>query len=201
MLTLSDQQAFSLMIAAICHNLEHPGVNNQFLVNSKSSLATLYNHESILEKHHAFRAFELMLHPAIDLLAVFSKEEYDAFRQQVMSLILATDLASHNEYVASLQLLGDTVCTCMCMESLLKRADLSYICIYMYIYIHIYMYVCKFPGRAAHGRAAVYLFMFSILYVSTYLHIYISTYLHICKSAGRARHGSAAVHGKFAKVL
>ena len=99
------------MIAAICHNLEHPGVNNHFLVVSKSSLATLYNHESILEKHHAFRAFELMLHPAIDLLAVFSKEAYDDFRQQVMSLILATDLASHNEYVASLQLLGDTVCT------------------------------------------------------------------------------------------
>jgi hypothetical protein len=39
------------MIAALCHDLEHPGVNNQFLVKSKSSLATLYNNESILEKH------------------------------------------------------------------------------------------------------------------------------------------------------
>jgi hypothetical protein len=31
-----------------------------------------------------------MLHPGIDLLSAFPKEEYDVFRQLVMSLILAT---------------------------------------------------------------------------------------------------------------
>jgi hypothetical protein len=170
------------MIAAICHNLEHPGVNNQFLVNSKSSLATLYNHESILEKHHAFRAFELMLHPAIDLLAVFSKEEYDAFRQQVMSLILATDLASHNEYVASLQLLGDTVCTCMCMESLLKRADLTYIYIYMYIYIHIYMHIPRACSTWTCSSLFIFIFYVTHIYISTYIHIYTYAYMQICRA-------------------
>ena len=120
----------SLMIAAVSHDLEHPGVNNQFLVNSQSSLATLYNNKSILEKHHAFRAFELMLHPGIDLLAVFSKEEYDAFRHQVMSLILATDLAQHNDFVASLSALPSAedggapdMDGQLFMETMLKGAD------------------------------------------------------------------------------
>ena len=167
------------MIAAICHNLEHPGVNNQFLVNSKSSLATLYNHESILEKHHAFRAFELMLHPAIDLLAVFSKEEYDAFRQQVMSLILATDLASHNDWVASLQLLGDTVCTYLYMESLLKCADFAYIYIYN-ICIHIYAH----PQGVQHMEVQLFLHSYFLYY--TYLHICMYTYMYIYVQICRA---------------
>mmetsp|Transcript_36321 Transcript_36321/g.58576 ORF Transcript_36321/g.58576 Transcript_36321/m.58576 type:complete len:859 (+) Transcript_36321:178-2754(+) len=127
---LSDMQVFGLMIATLCHDLEHPGVNNQFLVKSKSSLATLYNNESILEKHHAFRAFELMLHPGIDLLSAFSKDEYDAFRQLVMSLILATDMARHNEYVVNLKTHAKGqgapgLDPLLYMELLLKCADIS----------------------------------------------------------------------------
>lgn len=127
---LTDMQLFGLMIATLCHDLEHPGVNNQFLVKSKSSLATLYNNESILEKHHAFRAFELMLHPGIDLLSAFSKDQYDAFRQLVMSLILATDMARHNEYVVNLKnhAKGEGVQgldPLFYMEILLKCADIS----------------------------------------------------------------------------
>jgi len=38
-------------------------------------------------QHHAFRAFELMLHPGIDLLSAFSKDEYDAFRQLVGAIL------------------------------------------------------------------------------------------------------------------
>merc|ERR1719183_1313885 len=91
------------MISALCHDLEHPGVNNQFLVKSKSSLAALYKKESVLEKHHAFRAFELMLHPSIDLLQSFSRDQYDALRQLVMTLILATDMARHEEFVETLK--------------------------------------------------------------------------------------------------
>ena len=36
-------------------------MNNVYLIKSRSSLIALYNDEAILEKHHSFRAFELML--------------------------------------------------------------------------------------------------------------------------------------------
>lgn len=42
-LTWQIAQVFSLMIAALCHDLGHPGVNNTYLVNSKDRLALTYN--------------------------------------------------------------------------------------------------------------------------------------------------------------
>jgi len=101
--TLTDMECFALMVSAMCHDLEHPGVNNLFLIKSRSSLATLYNETSILEKHHSFRAFELMLHSNINLLAGLSSEDYDTFREMVMSIILATDMARHAEYMRRLK--------------------------------------------------------------------------------------------------
>ena len=42
-------EKFALLVAALSHDLDHPGVNNAFLVNTKDRLATLYNDSSVLE--------------------------------------------------------------------------------------------------------------------------------------------------------
>ncbi len=44
--TLTHVEYFALIVSALCHDLEHPGVNNPFLVSSRSDLATLYNDRS-----------------------------------------------------------------------------------------------------------------------------------------------------------
>lgn len=72
------------------------------LIKSRSSLVAIYNDTSILEKHHSFRAFELMLNSNIDLLSGFTPEQYSEFRSLVMNIILATDMVRHGEYVAKL---------------------------------------------------------------------------------------------------
>eukprot|EP00286_Rhodomonas_abbreviata_P026452 CAMPEP_0181306350 /NCGR_PEP_ID=MMETSP1101-20121128/10249_1 /TAXON_ID=46948 /ORGANISM="Rhodomonas abbreviata, Strain Caron Lab Isolate" /LENGTH=945 /DNA_ID=CAMNT_0023412393 /DNA_START=482 /DNA_END=3319 /DNA_ORIENTATION=+ len=100
---LEAMECFALFISAMCHDLEHPGVNNLFLIKSRSSLATLYDETSILEKHHSFRAFELMLHSNIDLLSFLAPDQYTDFREMVMSIILATDMARHSDYMARLK--------------------------------------------------------------------------------------------------
>jgi len=105
---LTDMERFALCISALCHDLEHPGVNNVFLIKSRSSLVALYNDTSILEKHHSFRAFELMLNSNIDLLSGFTPEQFSEFRSLVMSIILATDMARHGEYMAKLKEYTDT---------------------------------------------------------------------------------------------
>ena len=46
--TLTHVEYFALIISALCHDLEHPGVNNPFLVSSRSDLATLYNDRSCI---------------------------------------------------------------------------------------------------------------------------------------------------------
>mmetsp|Transcript_43765 Transcript_43765/g.138318 ORF Transcript_43765/g.138318 Transcript_43765/m.138318 type:complete len:949 (-) Transcript_43765:52-2898(-) len=129
---LSDIQTFALIVSALCHDLEHPGVNNLFLIKSRSSLATLYNETSILEKHHAFRAFELMFHANTDLLSSFTPEQYADFREIMMSIILATDMARHGDYMARLkQILAENegkegqieVDELFLMEIIIKCAD------------------------------------------------------------------------------
>jgi hypothetical protein len=42
-LQLKKIDIFSILLAAICHDLRHPGKNNLFQINSKSDLAITYN--------------------------------------------------------------------------------------------------------------------------------------------------------------
>jgi len=40
------------LFAAVVHDYEHPGLNNNYLVKTQSDLALLYNDSSILGKCH-----------------------------------------------------------------------------------------------------------------------------------------------------
>ena len=61
------QKDFALMskllacyLAAIVHDYEHRGVNNDFLIKTSDPLALLYNDVSPMENHHVASAFLLM---------------------------------------------------------------------------------------------------------------------------------------------
>jgi hypothetical protein len=43
----------AVLFAALCHDLDHPGVNNAFEASSMSERAVRYNDTSILENYHA----------------------------------------------------------------------------------------------------------------------------------------------------
>ena len=47
-------------LAAIIHDYEHRGVNNDFLIRSSDPLALMYNDASPMENHHLAAAFMLM---------------------------------------------------------------------------------------------------------------------------------------------
>jgi hypothetical protein len=92
---LNQFNKFVLLVAAICHDIGHPGVNNNFLINTKDKLAVRYNDRSVLENHHASRAAYLMQNPAINVLQGLNDEQYREFRKTFTQLILSTDMASH----------------------------------------------------------------------------------------------------------
>ena len=69
------------------HDVDHPGVNNNFLVNSSSEMALLYNDESVLENHHLAVAFQLMQSENCDILESFSKAERQQFRKMVIEMV------------------------------------------------------------------------------------------------------------------
>ena len=47
---ITPVEKFALMVAALSHDLDHPGVNNAFLVNTKDKLATVYNERKKVKK-------------------------------------------------------------------------------------------------------------------------------------------------------
>ena len=54
--SVSDR--FALLMAAVCHDVGHPGYNNPFLVESNNKLALKYNDKSPLENMHWAIMFE-----------------------------------------------------------------------------------------------------------------------------------------------
>ncbi|XP_066916345.1 3',5'-cyclic-AMP phosphodiesterase 4C-like isoform X2 [Clytia hemisphaerica] len=104
----TDLEILAALIAAAVHDVDHPGVNNNFLVNSSSEMALLYNDESVLENHHLAVAFQLMQGENCDILESFSKAERQQFRKMVIEMVLATDNAKHMNILGSLKTMVET---------------------------------------------------------------------------------------------
>ncbi|KAG5318449.1 PDE8B phosphodiesterase, partial [Acromyrmex heyeri] len=89
------------LVAAAAHDIDHPGRSSQFLCNANSRLAILYNDLSVLESHHAALTFKLSL--SDDSVNIFKNMERDAYkllRQNVIDMILATEMTKHFEHLA-----------------------------------------------------------------------------------------------------
>jgi cAMP-specific phosphodiesterase 4 len=48
---------FSYILAGACHDVEHPGFNNMFLIENHDKIAINYNDVSVLENHHVATSF------------------------------------------------------------------------------------------------------------------------------------------------
>jgi hypothetical protein len=92
---LTNLDILSLLIASICHDVEHPGVNNAFLIKTKSPLAIRYNDIGVLENHHASVCFQILRDSETELLANLSEEDYRTVRKTIIDAILATDMEQH----------------------------------------------------------------------------------------------------------
>lgn len=88
--------ALTLMIAAIGHDVGHPGVNNAFLVNLNAPLAQLYNDRSVLEAFHCAAYSQILRR---HWPAAFSDRD---MRELMISSILATDMGLHFDYMKKL---------------------------------------------------------------------------------------------------
>jgi hypothetical protein len=97
-------ETLALVIGALCHDLEHPGVNNAYLMNSGAELALRYNDVSVLESHHAAVASSLLAKHK--LLEGLSKGQHKEFRKVMIAGILATDMTCHFSLTDELKSVG-----------------------------------------------------------------------------------------------
>lgn len=70
-------------LAAIVHDYEHPGLNNDFLVNTHHALALRYNDRAPLENHHAASGLALLLQPDTAFLPGMARLQTQALRKLV----------------------------------------------------------------------------------------------------------------------
>jgi cAMP-specific phosphodiesterase 4/calcium/calmodulin-dependent 3',5'-cyclic nucleotide phosphodiesterase len=83
------------LVAAIVHDFEHEGVNNDFLVKSASEKAILYNDRSPNENHHVAAAWFVLQRPECNFLENLTVKEYRTVRSIIVDMVLATDMAGH----------------------------------------------------------------------------------------------------------
>lgn len=123
---LQPKHAFALLLSAIGHDAGHPGVNNMFLINSRTPLAVMYNDRSVLESLHSMTLFQLIKRHGLDQW--WTGDDYQVFRHIIISSILATDMALNNDYVKKFKqaatewTMTDHMLLC---TALIKCADVS----------------------------------------------------------------------------
>ncbi|KAJ0406437.1 hypothetical protein ATCC90586_001916 [Pythium insidiosum] len=91
-----------VFVAAVCHDMNHNGRTNDFHIRYRTSLAMLYNDQSVLENMHAAACFETMRRPGHDLLEHVTPSEYRQMRKSIIRAILATDMHNHAAIVTQL---------------------------------------------------------------------------------------------------
>eukprot|EP01105_Mastigella_eilhardi_P020492 TRINITY_DN4888_c0_g1_i1.p1 TRINITY_DN4888_c0_g1~~TRINITY_DN4888_c0_g1_i1.p1 ORF type:complete len:439 (-),score=131.49 TRINITY_DN4888_c0_g1_i1:46-1362(-) len=93
-------EKFALVVAALCHDLDHPGLSNQYMINTQSDLALTYNDRSVLENFHVYHTFLMLQNPDCNITANLSAVEAKCFRRTLISAVLATDMSYHFELVS-----------------------------------------------------------------------------------------------------
>eukprot|EP01024_Parvocaulis_polyphysoides_P020678 TRINITY_DN1972_c1_g1_i1.p2 TRINITY_DN1972_c1_g1~~TRINITY_DN1972_c1_g1_i1.p2 ORF type:complete len:382 (-),score=14.92 TRINITY_DN1972_c1_g1_i1:658-1803(-) len=100
---LTNIEVFALIFSGIIHDVGHPGVSNDFLVNTQADLALIYNDQSVNENMHLSRGFFMLLKPENNFISHWDKCDYLCLRKLVISIVLATDMSRHIAHVSSVQ--------------------------------------------------------------------------------------------------
>ncbi|XP_072427625.1 high affinity 3',5'-cyclic-AMP phosphodiesterase 7A isoform X2 [Chiloscyllium punctatum] len=122
------------LLAAMTHDMDHPGVNQPFLIKTNHYLASLYKNISVLENHH-WRSAVCVLQES-KLFSHLAVEEIYQMESQLGSLILATDITRQNEFLSQFRTHLDRSDLCLdeashrhfMLQIALKCADISNPC-------------------------------------------------------------------------
>lgn len=89
----------ALLVACMCHDLDHVGLTNAFLQLTKHDLACLYRY-STLENHHWQNTKRLL--DDHEIFNNFTSDTKKLFYEEIHTAIIATDLAVYFETRADL---------------------------------------------------------------------------------------------------
>ena len=90
----------SIFIAALGHDIGHPGLTNTFHINDSTDMAITYNDISVLENFHASTLFKTIRKNETNIFEKLTTIDYKIIRKRMISEILATDMANHAKVIS-----------------------------------------------------------------------------------------------------
>lgn len=111
---LRPADIFTLMIAAIGHDVGHPGLSNAYMVNARTPVAQVYGDKSVLENFHSITLVHMLRRHGFgslldeqpaqhgELASLGVNADSAGFRKVLSASVLATDMSNHFAFVASL---------------------------------------------------------------------------------------------------
>lgn len=94
-----------LLVAALGHDIGHPGVNNMFLVETSHEFAMTYNDRAPLENLHCCLLFQVLRKEENNVFQALSKDAFKKVRSRMVDAILHTDMIQHNGGIKDLGIL------------------------------------------------------------------------------------------------
>lgn len=110
----------SVYVAAIVHDFKHMGKTNEFLIATSHFIANTYNDIAPLENWHVSEAMKLLQYDHFNFIP---EKYFKSFRQQVINLVLSTNMTQHFSICNSHE---NTVFHYL--QLALKAADIGHIC-------------------------------------------------------------------------
>ncbi|GMF10153.1 unnamed protein product [Phytophthora lilii] len=93
----SGLEIFAMLVASLCHDIDHPGNTNDFELKMLSPMALTHNDDAVLERHHCRVTFIILNHKSAKILQHLDRERHKRVRQLIIACILATDMSKHFE--------------------------------------------------------------------------------------------------------
>jgi len=95
---LDSTEVFASLLAALGHDLDHRGYNNQYEIKLKTKNAIAYFDNAVLENLHASTLIGILKDPEIGFFdSIPDINKKTQFRDLATSVILATDMSKHNK--------------------------------------------------------------------------------------------------------
>jgi cytochrome b len=98
----TDMEEFAILLASVCHDVGHRGLNSDYYIKTRHELAIQYNDISVLENMHCSLTFELLLKSSNNFTADWTEEQYLNFRKIFIQCVLATDMKQHFDLTGKL---------------------------------------------------------------------------------------------------
>jgi len=94
-ITSDPMTQFTVILAAMIHDVDHSGVSNNQLIKEGNKLANLFHNKSVAEQNSTVLAWDILMDPRFQdfrRTIYATPYELDRFRQLMTNTVLATDI-------------------------------------------------------------------------------------------------------------